>query len=123
MSIQLSSAVLASEGIGMRYVGVEELSVIIGRAVSTVRTQVTREPWKLPPQPQNKTTTQVQWLLATVWVWMGEQSNITNSPTPPISASSKKRRGAPNAAEKLAALGAGMSVRELRAAQIDGSQS
>lgn len=114
------SAIQASEAIGMRYIGVEELAGIIGRAISTVRTQASREPWKLPPQPANKTTNQVQWLLATVWKWMSEQpaadASTPTIPAPPPPSSKKKRRGAPSAIEKLAAKNAGMSVPEFRQA-------
>lgn len=115
------SVLQASESMGMRYIGVEELAAMIGRAISTVRTQASREPWKLPPQPANKTTNQVQWLLATVWKWMSEQP-VTSASTPiipapsPLSSSQKKRRGAPSSTEKLAAKNAGMSVTEFRRA-------
>lgn len=102
---------------GMRYIGVEELALIIGRAISTVRTQASREPWKLPPQPRNKTTNQVKWLLGTVWKWMLinevdlPYSESASSPSTP-----KKRRGAPTSKEKIDAQNAGMSIAEFRSA-------
>lgn len=115
------SAIQTSESLGMRYIGVEELALIIGRAISTVRTQASREPWKLPPQPANKTTNQVQWLLATVWKWMTEQSVTTPASTAPIQETlpsrNTRRRGAPSKAEKLAAKTAGLSIPEYRASQ------
>jgi hypothetical protein len=111
------SSIKESEIQGMRYIGVEELAIILGRSISTVRTQVTREPEKLPPQPKNKTTTQVRWLLATVWEWM---LLMEDGPTECVSidspSSPKKRRGAPTAKEKIDAQNAGMSIFKFRMA-------
>lgn len=109
------STISASESIGMIYIGVAKLAVLLDRAPSTVYTQNSREPWLLPPQPTNKTTSKPQWLLATVWQWMKEQSATNQVSVAPIQeALRKSKRGPPTNAEKLAAKNAGLSVPEYR---------
>lgn len=105
---------------GCRLIGIKELALRLHRAEATVRTQVTREPGKLPPRFFIPGSNQVVWMLSVVCDWMIQQQSTTLAISEPSISSQKqnaKRRGAPNAAEKLAARAAGLSVRELRASQ------
>lgn len=105
---------------GCQLIGIQELAKRLHRAESTVRTQVTREPGKLPPRFFIPGSNQVVWMLSIVCDWMIQQQSTTLDTSEPSISSQKpngKRRGAPTAAEKLAAHTAGLSVRELRASQ------
>lgn len=99
-------------------IGIPELAARLNRAVDTVRTQVTREPGKLPPRFFIPGSSQVVWMLFDVLAWMMAGRDM--QATKPSVKDSAKRRGAPTAKEKLAALNAGMTVREYRAAQFGG---
>lgn len=113
---------------GCQLIGIKELALRLHRAEATVRTQVTREPEKLPPrfyitnkkQGVTVDSNQVVWMLSVVCEWMIQQQSTTLAISEPSISSQKpnaKRRGAPTATEKLAARNAGLSVRELRASQ------
>lgn len=94
-------------------IGIPELAARLNRAVATVRTQVTREPGKLPPRFFIPDSSQVVWMLSDVLAWMmaGRDMQATN---PPVKDLARRRRGAPTATEKLAARNAGLSVHEFR---------
>lgn len=103
---------------GCQLIGIKELASRLRRAESTVRTQVTREPGKLPPRFFIPGSNQVVWMLSVVCDWMLQQQSTTlpgSIPFTPPPKPNAKRRGAPTAEEKLAARKAGVSVRELRA--------
>lgn len=94
-------------------IGIPELAARLNRALATVRTQVTREPGKLPPRFFIPGSSQVAWMLSDVLAWMmaGRDMQATN---PPVKDLARRRRGAPTATEKLAARNAGLSVHEFR---------
>ena len=113
---------------GCMLIGIAELAQRLHRAEATIRTQVTREPEKLPPRFLIPSSSQVVWMLSTVIEWMVKQQSSA-FPTPatePLKSSIKpsaKRRGAPTGLEKLAARNLGMSVSAYRAAQTsEGAQ-
>lgn len=112
---------------GCQLIGIKELAARLHRAEATVRTQASREPGKLPPRwfPRIGRSTQVVWMLSVVCNWMIQQQSttlaISEPSTPPKP--NTKRRGAPNAHEKIAARNAGKTIAEYRAAQMAGSQS
>lgn len=117
-----SNAFSLSASAGHILIGIKELAQILHRAEATVRTQATREPHKLPPRFRDGTNS-VLWRLCDVWAW---QDKLAGSPTIPAPAPAyadvkpAKRRGAPTAAEKLAAKNAGFaSVAEYRTSQIE----
>jgi hypothetical protein len=111
---------------GCQLIGIQELALRLHRAEATVRTQVTREPGKLPPRFFIPGSNQVVWMLSVVCDWMIQQQSTTLAISEPSISSQKpnaKRRGAPNAHEKLAARNAGKTVAEYRVAQMAGDQS
>lgn len=99
-------------------IGIPELAARLNRAVATIRTQVTRQPEKLPPRFFIPGSSQVAWLLSDVLAWMvaGRDIQVTN---PPIK-DPAKRRGAPSSKEKIAATNAGLSIHEFRTRSADG---
>jgi len=117
MSIQQEqNAVQLSVQSGRIIIGIDELSSIIHRASATIRTQATRETHKLPPRFRDGSNS-VLWRLCDVWAWQDQlagqpaASSLSIPSDKPV-----KRRGAPTAAEKLAARNAGFaSVAEYRA--------
>ena len=111
---------LASQSQGFILVDIDQLSAIISRAQATIRTQVTREPHKLPAR-FNDGTNAVRWLLKDVWEWLESRSNPTAQGFQhvPVSAAPAKnevtkRRGRPTKAEIDAARKDGITVSELR---------
>ena len=102
---------------GCQLIGIEQIAERIHRAVSTVRTQVSREPEKLPPRFLIHGSNQVVWMLRVVIDWMIQQQASSILPSSPLKKKGGKRRGAPTATEKLAARNAGVSVSEFRATQ------
>jgi len=109
---------------GCKLIGIKELSIQLKRSEATIRTQVTREEWKLPPRFPG--TSQVLWMWSVVIAWqINEQSKSLNPSRPaqlfqhnmqssmPLST---KRRGAPTTKEKAEAKASGFSsVAEWRA--------
>lgn len=118
-----SAAQQLSAHAGRIIIGIDELAAIIHRAPATIRTQASREPHKLPTRFRDGTNS-VLWRLCDVWAW---QDQLAGSPVlsihpAPAHADAKpaKRRGAPTAAEKLAARNAGFaSVAGFRSAQVE----
>lgn len=110
-----STAIQLSVSTGRIIIGIDELSEIIHRASATIRTQATRETHKLPPRFRDGSNS-VLWRLCDVWAW---QDQLAGQPAAtPQSDKPVKRRGAPTAAEKLAAKNSGFaSVAEYRSAQ------
>lgn len=98
-------------------IGIRELANRLYRKEATIRTQVSREPNKLPPRFPIPGSNQVVWMLATVINWMLEQQQksdsfcMNNTADVPMRNS---RRGAPSAKEKIDARNAGMSVTQYR---------
>lgn len=94
-------------------IGIPELAARLNRAVATIRTQVTRQPEKLPPRFFIPGSSQVVWMLSEVLVWMtaGRDLQVTK---PPVIDPAKRRRGAPTAKERLAAHNAGLTTKEYR---------
>ncbi len=106
----MSIAIESSQNVGRVVISIDELSKILNRSVATIRTQVSREPSKLPKRFLDGTSS-VRWLLRDVWKWQDECSSIT-----PLSTdTSIVRRGAPSAKEKEAAQKLGVSVKQYRA--------
>lgn len=99
---------------GCQLIGVHQLAQRLHRSVATVRTQVTREPAKLPPRFPIPGSSQVVWMLSVVIDWMIQQQANSHLPSTPITKLNGKRRGAPTTREKLAAKSAGMSITEFR---------
>lgn len=114
-----SNAIQLSGSAGRIIIGIDELSAIIHRAPATIRTQASREPGKLPRRHRDGTNS-VLWLLSDVWAWLDQLATAPAiAPAPAIKHANAKRRGAPTAAEKLAAKNAGFaSVAEYRASQV-----
>lgn len=94
-------------------IGIPELAARLNRAVATIRTQVTRQPEKLPPRFFIPGSSQVVWMLSEVLVWMtaGRDLQVTKLP---VIDPAKQRRGAPTAKERLAAHNAGLTTKEYR---------
>lgn len=99
---------------GCQLIGVHQLAQRLHRSVATVRTQVTREPKKLPPRFPINGSNQVVWMLSVVIDWMIQQQATSHLPSTQSTNINGKRRGAPTAREKLAAKSAGMTVSEFR---------
>lgn len=115
---------------GCKLIGIKELSIQLKRSEATIRTQVTREPWKLPPRFPG--TSQVLWMWSVVIAWqINEQSKILNASKPaqitqnnmqPSMSLSTNRRGAPTKKEKAEAKASGFSsVAEWRASNSKSS--
>ncbi|ADL55554.1 hypothetical protein [Gallionella capsiferriformans] len=106
----------ASHSFGNAFVNIDQLARIICRSPATIRTQVTREPNKLPPRVKFKDgTTSVVWSLKTVWSWLDQlENNEINVLSDAAPAYPKSKRGKPTNVEKNAAQSVGMSVIEYR---------
>lgn len=114
-----STAIQLSAAAGRIVIGIDELAAIIHRAPATIRTQATRETRKLPPRFRDGSNS-VLWRLCDVWAWQDQLAGQPAASTSPSTDKPSKRRGAPTAAEKLAARNAGFaSVAEYRSAQIE----
>ncbi len=108
---------------GCKLIGIPELAIHLKRSEATIRTQVTRENWKLPPRFPG--TTQVLWMWSVVISWQIQQqskslksdSNSAQSHHPSSTPLGTKRRGAPSKAEQREARNAGLTVPEYRARQ------
>lgn len=110
-------AVEASNRLGYTYINIDQLSQIICRSSETIRTQITREPHKLPPRvPFTDGTTSVVWMLKSVWKWQDKMES-TDCEILELTPTNKSRRGAPTATEKKAAHLVGLSVSEYRKSQ------
>ncbi len=105
---------------GCQLIGITQLAERLNRAAATVRTQVTREPQKLPPRFLMPGSNQVAWMLSVVIEWMVQQQSSSLFPSASLKTTGGRRRGAPTSAEKMAAAKAGMSVTEFRAEKEQG---
>lgn len=115
-----SNAIQLSQSAGCILIGIDELAEILHRAPATIRTQATREPHKLPRRISDGTNS-VLWRLYDVWAWLDQLAGHPATPAPSTPSNKPlKRRGAPTAAEKLAAKNAGYaSVAVYRRAWLD----
>lgn len=84
----------------------DQLAVLLDRAPSTVRGDVSRAPYKLPPWCSPPGSTRKVWLTATVLSWLEKhQTAPAAAPAAPASvapAAPKPRRGRPPNAERAA---------------------
>lgn len=100
---------------GYKLINPAELAEILDRSIHTIRSQVSREPHKLPPRAKTRCS-QIAWRLKDVVAWLDgdDVAEVSLSPTN----TDKLKRGAPSGAEKALAKKAGMTVSEYRKAQM-----
>lgn len=94
-----------------RIIFIEELSAVIGKNATTIRTCATNERYKhLIPRPfKMPNSRRLAWYEKDVQAWLAGSTAVL----PP----SKPRRGPPTKVEKVAAERAGLSVKRWRAQQ------
>lgn len=59
-----------TEATRMKTMGIEELAALLHRSVSTVATEVTKAPHKLPPRLRLPGSRRVLWLISDVEEWL-----------------------------------------------------
>lgn len=104
------------EGELPRVIYIEQLSEIIGKSATTIRTCATNEKYKhLIPRPfKLPHSRRLAWYEKDVKAWLAGATAVQ----PPT----KPRRGPPTKAERTAAERAGVSVKEWRAQQSSANQ-
>lgn len=85
----------------LRLLVVEDLAAILGRAVSSIRSDASRCPHSLPPVIRIPGARRLLWRRQDVEAWL---AGLVVQPIPPPTAHSGRRRGRPRKAEQLRAL-------------------
>lgn len=79
--------------------GIPELAALLHLAPSTVRSDVSRRPWMLPPFI--KLGIKTIWLRATVLEWLKAREQAATPPVQPVPSQTPKRRGRPSKLDQL----------------------
>lgn len=77
----------------------QELSGILNRPLSSIRSDISRKPWSLPPRCQAPGTKLLLWRAEDVESWLAQ--HVTTQTEPPAPQMSNRRRGRPTKSEQL----------------------
>lgn len=97
----------------------DQLAVLLDRAPSTIRGDVSRAPYKLPPWCSPPGSTRKVWLTATVLSWLAahETAPAAEPAAPVAPVAPRPRRGRPPNSERAAAAKAAVTGQQERGAQ------
>jgi hypothetical protein len=76
----------------------QELSSILNRPLSSIRSDISRKPWSLPPRCQAPGTKLLLWRAEDVETWLAQ--HVSSQIKPPPQQISSRRRGRPTKSEQ-----------------------